>query len=527
MDLKREDIQCLKIKSRATSQVTFDVDFNVPDVKPDVGRMIQHKGDVVIDEVRLSDGHAYIKGNLQVDLLYVSEDTGKVFSMTARLPMEETLNLEGIAGGDKMCLRWEIEDLSLHLIHSRKLNIKAIVTLYAVVDEISGIRLPCAVTDEEISVRKKRIRLLSLAIHKKDTLRIREEITLAANKPNISELIWSTVEIRGLDLVPGENQVKARGELAVFALYAGDDESSQLQWMEYAIPFNGEVECTGCSEEMIPQIETSVLSQSLEVRPDADGEERILMADVVLELDMKLYREEEHELLLDVYTPKKELLPRSHPEELESLLVRNSSRCRLADRIEVKETQGKVLQICHSQGRIKVDKTRPVENGIRIEGVVQMKILYIIGNDEMPFYSMDAMLPFSHLVEAQGIDEDCTYHLTTDLEQLSTSLADSNQLEVKAVIGLNVLVLRHGEEQIIDRVEEQPLDKEKLRSMPGVSVYMVRSGDTLWEIARRHYTTVEEIRTLNELPDAQLTPGQPLLLVKNSEFPLAFFSKTF
>ena len=68
--------------------------------------------------------------------------------------MEETLNLEGIVSGDKMCLKWEIEDLSLHLIHSRKLNIKAVVTFYAVVDELAGIRLPVAVDDETVSVKR-------------------------------------------------------------------------------------------------------------------------------------------------------------------------------------------------------------------------------------------------------------------------------------------------------------------------------------------------------------------------------------
>ena len=54
---------------------------------------------------------------------------------------------------------------------------------------------------------------------------------------------------------------------------------------------------------MIPNLEASVISQSLEVRPDADGEERKLQADVVLELDMKLYREEEHDVIMDAYTP--------------------------------------------------------------------------------------------------------------------------------------------------------------------------------------------------------------------------------
>ena len=45
VELKKEDIQILRTKSKASSQVTFDVDYNVPDVKPDVGRMIQKKGE--------------------------------------------------------------------------------------------------------------------------------------------------------------------------------------------------------------------------------------------------------------------------------------------------------------------------------------------------------------------------------------------------------------------------------------------------------------------------------------------------
>ena len=165
MELKREDIQVLRTKSRATSQVTFDVDYNVPDVKPDIGRMIQNKGNVSVEEVRLNDGHAFLKGNLQVDLLYVGEEEGRVNSLSAKLPMEETMNLEGIVSGDKLCLQWEIEDLSIHLIHSRKLNIKAVVTFYAAVDELSRVSLPVSLEDENISVHKKSFRLLDLAIH--------------------------------------------------------------------------------------------------------------------------------------------------------------------------------------------------------------------------------------------------------------------------------------------------------------------------------------------------------------------------
>lgn len=517
MELRREDIQMMRVKSRATSQVTFDVDYNVPDVKPDIGRMIQNKGEVFMDEVRLNDGHAFLKGNLKVDLLYVGEEEGRVFSLSAKLPMEETLNLEGIASGDKMCLKWEIEDLSLHVIHSRKLNMKAIVTLYAVVDEVAGIRLPVSLDEENISIKKKKMQLLSLAIHKKDTLRMKEEITLASNKPNIAELLWYTIEVRGLDLRSEENTIKAKGELFIFVLYEGDDENHSLQWLEYSVPFQGEVECSGCTPEMIPNIEVSVINQSIEVKPDADGEERMLLADIVLELDMKIYREEEHEVILDVYTPLKECMIHGRKEVLESLLIRNFSKCRVTDHVEVKETQGKILQICHSQGKVKIDKTKIVENGVQADGIVCLKVLYIVGNDDMPFYSMEAMIPFSHVVEARGITPESAYFLRTDLEQLSTTMVDSNEIEVKATVSLNVLVMSHEEEMIIDRVEEQPLDKEKIRSMPGVTVYMVKPGDTMWDIAKRFYTTVEEICFLNELEEETIYPCQPLLLVKKVE----------
>lgn len=175
MELRKEDIQVLRTKSRATSQVTFDVDYNVPDVKPDIGRMVQNKGDVSVEEVRLSDGHAFLKGSLQVDLLYVGEEEGKVYSLSAKLPVEETMNLEGIVSGDKMCLRWEIEDLSLHLIHSRKLNIKAVVTFYAVVDELSGIRLPVSLDDETVSVQKNRCGFSVLPYIKKTPFVLRKK----------------------------------------------------------------------------------------------------------------------------------------------------------------------------------------------------------------------------------------------------------------------------------------------------------------------------------------------------------------
>ena len=109
------------------------------------------------------------------------------------------------------------------------------------------------------------------------------------------------------------------------------------------------------------------------------------------------------------------------------------------------------------------------------------------------------------------------YYLHSELEQLSTTMADSNELEIRATIGVNVLVLQCIEEFILDKMEEAPLDQGKIRSLPGITVYMVQPEDTLWDIAKRFYTTTEEISSMNELENEEISSGMPLLLVKKVE----------
>lgn len=60
MELITKRVHTMRTKCEAVSQVTFDEDLNVPDVKPDVGRMIQKKGEIQIDEMQVSDGHVFL-----------------------------------------------------------------------------------------------------------------------------------------------------------------------------------------------------------------------------------------------------------------------------------------------------------------------------------------------------------------------------------------------------------------------------------------------------------------------------------
>lgn len=519
MELVTRNLHRMHAKSQAVSQITFDEDYNVPDARPDIGRMIQKKGEIQVQDIQVSENRAVFTGVLKFYLLYVTDtQERKICSMTGVLDFTENINLEGLNSGDKVCLKWDLDDLTIHIINSRKLNIKALVTFQASVHEIADIPVPIDVKDSgDLSMKSKVMAVLGLGVYKKDTLRTRKEIVIASSKPNIHEILWDDIEIRGLDIRADENKVIAKGEISVFVLYAGDDENNPLHWVEQSVPFQGEVRCEGCTMDMIPNIEVSAVQSTVEVKPDADGEERIIRIEAVMELDMKMYREEPYSLLQDVYTPKKECILLREQEPLESLLVRNYSKCRVSDKIEVPDSAGKILQICHSDGYIKLDDIRMAENGILAEGVVQVRILYIISDDEMPFYSTETAIPFSHLIEAPDIDQDCRYHLRTDLEQLSTNMLDSNEIEVKVVLNLNAIVLKQESQDIIREIRESEPDMEKIRNLPGIVCYVVQPDDTLWDIARTFYTTVDEIKQLNDLVSDEIKPKDRLILVKKVE----------
>ena len=143
MELRKKNLHMMQKKSEAQNQITFDEDYNVPDQKADIGQIIQKKGEVEIEQVQVSEGKAVIQGQLIFRLLYVADNPGKtVSSLEGKLPIEETLHLDKVQSGDKVCLKWEIEDLTIHLINSRKLNVKAIVEFLAVVDEEKQIPIP-------------------------------------------------------------------------------------------------------------------------------------------------------------------------------------------------------------------------------------------------------------------------------------------------------------------------------------------------------------------------------------------------
>ena len=516
MELLKKNIHMNKLKCKSALQLTLDDDFNVPDIKPDIDRIITQQGDIRIDEIKSMNGKLLIKGELYFNVLYFSQDDARpIHNISGEIPFDEVINMELTCVDDEPIVRWNLEDLSTGLINSRKLSVRSIVSINVSVedlyDEETGVMVE---GPEDVQYISKKIELTDISINKKDTFRIKDEILIPTNKGNIESILFSAVRMNNMEVRLLEDKFSIKGELSVFVLYASDSEENPIEYYETEIPFGGTIDCSGCNEDMIEDITFRILNKNIEVRPDDDGEERIIDLEVILEMNIKVYEIQEPEILCDVYSPCKEIIPVIREAVYENLVVKNNSKYRVADRIRVPDNQPRILQICYSDGDIKIDDIIPSSTELQVEGIIDMNILYISEDDLMPLSSLKGAIPFTQIVEVKGMKPDSSFDIRPNIDQLSVMMLDGDEIEVKAVMNLNTIVFDKVVEPIIADIEMADLDIEKLQSMPGIIGYVVKKNDSLWNIAKKYYTTVDTIMAINDLEDDNIKEGDKLIIMK-------------
>ena len=61
-----------------------------------------------------------------------------------------------------------------------------------------------------------------------------------------------------------------------------------------------------------------------------------------------------------------------------------------------------------------------------------------------------------------------------------------------------------------------PFDLEHIEKRPGITGYIVRDGDILWDLAKKYNTTVEGIMEVNDLESGDIKAGDRLLIFKEN-----------
>lgn len=528
MELVKKQIHMNQFKGNVATQITLDDDFIVPDSMEDMAQVLLSTGEIQMDAVKNQGEKVTVKGKLDFWVLYRREGGG-LLTLGGSIPFDEVINAPGLEEKDFVGLGWTLEDLSAEMINSRKLGVQAIVSFEVRIETLRDVEAAVDVAQsyggygknvdllepaETLpQVLKKGVSVAAIAVRRKDTYRLKEELTLTGGKPNIDRLLWRELKLRDMSVKPLDGQIHLAGELSIFAIYQAEGEGSPVQWIEELLPFSGELTLEQAKEEMIPMVSVRLAHKELEPKPDYDGEMRQLDVDAVLELDIKLYEEQEIELLDDLYSVSKEMDVTRTPACFDRLLAKNACKCRVSEKLELSGAEH-ILQICRSDGTVKVDEVELLEDGVKIDGVLEVSLLYLTNDDEAPIQAALRQVPFSYSADVRNITPKSIYQLNPGLEQLSAVMLGGDKVELKAVLSLDLLVLAPECQDVIVGASQRELDLEKLQDMPGIVGYVVQTGDTLWKIAKEFHTTMESVMEVNELTGETLEAGQRLLVMK-------------
>ncbi|MCI8635584.1 MAG: DUF3794 domain-containing protein [Eubacterium sp.] len=516
MELERQILHKNREVGRAFSQMTLDDDYNLPDFKPDLTKVIKERGKIHLDEIHVNNGHVWFKGVMEFDILYRTDlDNRKINSLNGEISFQESLSIDGTEELDPVKVEGRIEDISVSVINSRKLSIRSLVEFTAVAEKPEEAVVLTGIGEQaECEVETEQMNVLELMTDKKDTFRIRKEIALSSNKPNMDEILWRSVELRGLSSHLRNGEIEVSGEALIYVFYAGIEEEERLQWFETTVPVQGSVECNICEEALVHRIDANLAQVNLEIQPDEDGEERNIMLEMVINLSICLWNEEQIEMISDIYALDRQVNPAFQTVYFEKLLVKNEAKCRIADKIELDAEQEDILQICSNEEKLTVEQTTVTDEGVLVEGTLTVEILYMTPDEAMPVGAKRAYIPFSQVIEMPKAENPVKIHLDGGIEQVTTVLTDSRTIDVKAVISLNLLAFEQQERQTITDIEETELDLAALQQRPGIVGYIAREGDRLFGIAKENHTTVENLMETNHLTGPFVKPGEKLLIIK-------------
>ena len=143
-----------KIGRTVNDQFYIDGDYNVPEAKSGCGKDYIKQWDVAVEEMKQVESYLKVSGKLEFKVLYMADEMVPVpASLEGRIPFEEMIYLEQEPEGN-LVLQTSDTEVTVTMIHSRKLNIKTLAEISIGTEKCTGEEITTDV-EEKVPVFKK------------------------------------------------------------------------------------------------------------------------------------------------------------------------------------------------------------------------------------------------------------------------------------------------------------------------------------------------------------------------------------
>lgn len=538
MRLEKKNIHMNKIVKSETVIFFVSREERIMDADNEIENIINQKEIVTTDGVVTRENQITVNGTINYNILYYPKNSEMVCGEEKEINFEENIKLMGINSEDNANVAMEVLSSSIKPVDGKNYIYKIQLKAYIIVEKIEDLDIATAIdTDsqeenyennfakensgknnvENIMTKKRNIDSLAIMADKTDTFRVSEQIEVPHGKPPIGTIVWSDIRIKNQNIKTMEGSIIINVQLSIFIIYIPEMENMPEQWLEQTIDFNGQLEMSEATEDVVSYIELWLNNVNVQPEINQDNEMRNLSVSALLKLNVKLYKETSINVIEDVYKPGANLVPIMEPKTYQKLLVKNASRTKEVVKMKIDKTKGQLLQICNSQAEIKIENILVRDNSLKAIGKIKTCIIYISSDDRHPICCQCRESNFEHGIDAEGIEVNDEYFLNWKVEQVNANMLNADEVEIKAVIALEAIVFKKVEQNFVTEINQEPVDMEALNSAPVLKGYIVQKGDTLWKLAKENYTTIEKIMTVNNLENETIKKGDRLLIIKSCQ----------
>ena len=166
LELVGEPIRINRKIGEDSTQTIVENDIIVPDTKPDIASILLLDGDAWVGGAEAVTDRVLVNGSVKYKILYISEDPEQPVKSITSIIVPVCDGYTGTAQGMQCRVKCDIEHMEYEILNSRKVNIKAIISLSGKVTEQIEQYITKDITGSEgIQIlRKRQLRILTWEI---------------------------------------------------------------------------------------------------------------------------------------------------------------------------------------------------------------------------------------------------------------------------------------------------------------------------------------------------------------------------
>ena len=493
IETTKENMCINRLIGEKTETRTIEEDSIVPDIKPDILSVIMTSGNAFIYKKEILEGKIKIDGTIQTYIVYLSDDEeNNTRTLQCNLDFSETIPLKEAMPGMDLTVEISINSIEAKILNGRKINTRVSLNfhlkLYSnenvdIISEVSGAK--------DIQKLNKTIEINSV-IGKGSTKAIAKETIAIDPDDNLAEIMSTDIQIVNKDLKVSYNKVLAKADCVIKILYLTED--NRVKYVESIIPVMGFIEILNISDNHLCDVNYEL--KNFIIKPNNE-EEHSVYVEAEVEIMCSAFEKKSITYIEDLYSPIKNInyTVKKIKTMDEKLTLKNVYN--IKEKVLVHELNENNMYYIRINPEISSKKI--LNEKIIYEGRVVLDILY--GQDNSRLGTKEISIPLQYTMEVPGVNDGSNIDTNLEIKKQEFNMLSDGQLDVNLEIIFDVNVSSFSNIAVIDDLTESDEQREENYNL---IIYFVKKGDTVWKIAKKFGSTIDEIVKINDIENPDI-----------------------